>query len=215
MLSHLIGKSFGAKPLEKLDPIREEKRIMAQLISEQLQLNGTQVVAELGSGTGLVAKHMAPRVKSLYCFDVSTSFLRQARQECEGLDNISYNPLYSSRLGTLPDASLDAIYALNVFIHLNLYDVYHYFHEFMRVVKPGGLVWFDIANADEMKYHFTPLFAQMAELYKKSPQEWPLLVQYLPPTAIAGIAHNCKFENLYAGQMDARADWCLFRRMNL
>lgn len=212
MFSHLIGKSFGEKPEEKLNFIREEKRKMAEIISGHLGLGSKSVVAEIGSGTGFVSTHIASVVKKLHCCDISASFLEAAKKECHERKNISFHHISSARLSPIPDRSLNAIYSLNTFIHFNLYDIFHYFQEFRRVLKPGGRVWFDIANSDSFPGGIPPLFLEMSDLYAKVPHGLALLVQYQSPRAVAGIAMHFGFRLMAEINDAAPSPWMLFQK---
>jgi ubiquinone/menaquinone biosynthesis C-methylase UbiE len=76
--------------------------------------------------------------------------LNFAKRECRDLGNISFHLISSRKLAPLQDKSIDAICSMSVFIHLNLYDIYWYFKEFARVIKPGGRVWIDIADSESL-----------------------------------------------------------------
>jgi ubiquinone/menaquinone biosynthesis C-methylase UbiE len=211
MLSHLIGNSFGQNPEERLDQIRDEKRRMAEFICSQLGLTKKSVVAEIGSGTGFVAMNVAPMVRQLHCCDISESFLAIAQRECKKLKNLSFHKITSGSLSPIPDSCLDAVYSANTFIHFNLYDIFHYFCEFQRVLKPGGKVWFDMVSSDGLAAGLPPLFLEMSGLYAKVPDGLALLVQYQSPRAVTGIAAHFGFKALsIAGP--PTAPWILFEK---
>lgn len=193
MLSHLVGKEFGEDPVKKMNEIRQTKIQIAQMIYSHLNLKENATVVEIGSGLGIMANWMASKVAHVHCCDVSASFLEVAKEECKNQKNTSFHLLKKNNLEFAANESIDAVYSYNVFIHLNLYDIFMYFRDFKRALKVGGKVWFDIANADLFSSEVPKLFHEMAGLYEKSPQNVALLVHYISPSGIIGIAQYFGF----------------------
>ncbi len=158
MMSHLVGQSYGAEPEKKLAEIRMSKAAIAQGIKFEAQMSPENVALEIGSGCGFLANVVAGEVKRLHCADISASFLEAAKNECRLRKNISFHQITKRDLSFIESSTIDVVYAYNVFIHLNLFDIYWYFKEFARVVAPGGRVWFDIAHASELKSAPNALF---------------------------------------------------------
>lgn len=194
MLSFLIGGDFGQKPEEHLHDIRASKKRIAERIIKDLSLKQTDRVLEIGSGMGLMSSVIAPKVNHLYCCDVSQSFLDIATKECAKLTNTSFHHIQSAQLNFLENSSLDAAFSYNVFIHMNLFDIYWYFQELHRVLKPGGRFYFDIAAADDLKPgNLPPLFLEMAHLYKDNPAGINCLVQWSSTHVVENLALHFGF----------------------
>lgn len=133
-------------------------------------------------------------VKRLYCCDISKSYLKFAKKECAGIENISFHKIKSAHIDFLPPESVDAVFAHAVFIHLNLFDIFWYFHEFKRIVRAGGRVWLDIADTETLDPAYNQFFLQMAERYRKAPDRIAKLKQWNSCTAVVKIAEDAGFQ---------------------
>ncbi len=63
---------------------------------------------------------------------------------------------------SLPDASVDFVYAVSVFTHLSDSLSRAWFREIMRVLKPGGVFWFSTHSGQQHRSELTP--AQLEKL---------------------------------------------------
>jgi len=111
-----------------------------------LALTGTDRVIELGCGVGRIGQQLAPRVAHWEGADISANMLRVARERLRGHANVGFTELVRTSLAPLADASFDKAYSVAVFIHMDKEDFYLYLEELARIVKPGGLIYFDTWN---------------------------------------------------------------------
>lgn len=203
MLNLLIGKSFGNDPAKRMEEIRIAKIERATSIFTLLELNSDAVVIEIGSGSGVMANWMAPKVKYLHCCDISKSFLEVAREECQNSDNVFFHLVQTRKLDFAGEGTIDAVFSNNVFIHLNLYDIFIYFREFQRIVKTGGKVWFDITNSDILADKIPEYFYEMLGYYEtNSLFAMSSLLRFNSPVAIVGIARHFGFKQISATGTD-------------
>ncbi|MGB3443775.1 MAG: class I SAM-dependent methyltransferase [Actinophytocola sp.] len=129
----------------------------ADWIAGRLRLNPDSEVFEIGSGEGIMADVIAPRVRRLLCTDVSQSFLSKAEHTCRAHDNVDYHHIENDFLAALPSASFDAGYSLNVFIHLNVFEFYLYFRQIARILRAGGhfaVNFLDLGASTRGFFHF-------------------------------------------------------------
>ncbi len=63
---------------------------VAEVLVERLELGPSDIVADLGCGTGRVAAHIAPRVNAVRAFDYSETVLSIARRR-RAHHNITYH----------------------------------------------------------------------------------------------------------------------------
>jgi SAM-dependent methyltransferase len=137
----------------------EDRSLRAEQILRALQPTGTSVGLEIGSGEGLVARIVARECRRLICADLSQSLLRRAREACGGAANVEFHLIADDYLDGLEAESVDFSYALNVCIHLNAYELFHYLLGVHRVLRPGGRFWFNAATLGPATLRFFDAFA--------------------------------------------------------
>lgn len=118
----------------------------ARQVSTALDLHAGDRVLELGCGVGRIGREIAPRVAHWEGSDISSNMLGVARERLAGLGNTGFTELHRSSLQPLADASFDKAYCVAVFIHMDKEDFYLYLEDMARVLKPGGLLYFDVWN---------------------------------------------------------------------
>lgn len=118
----------------------------ARQVATALALDKHDRVLELGCGVGRIGHLLAPQVAHWEGADISANMLGVARERLGAHKNVGFTELLRTSLQPLPDASFDKAYSVAVFIHMDKEDFYLYLEELARVVKPGGLVYFDTWN---------------------------------------------------------------------
>ncbi len=103
-------------------------------------------VGEIGIGGGRIADIVAPKVKKLYGFDVAKEMLKKAALSLQEHKNIEYVHLTSSRFDDKLEKSFDMVYSFDVFVHLDLHNIWAYFKEIKKVLKDDGKVFLHTAN---------------------------------------------------------------------
>ena len=145
-----VGKTYGENPLDKVDKIRSTKAHEANNIIELLSLTSSDTVVDLGSGCGFIARALAPKVNKLYCLDISEDFLNYCKQETQHNNNVECYLVEYADLSPLANHNITAIYATALFIHFNLYDVYHYINACYNCLPTGGRLMFDFLNSQKL-----------------------------------------------------------------
>ena len=118
---------------------------MAQRLVDALALTPAQRVLEIGCGVGRIGRELAPRVGHWHGADISGPILRITRRRTAHLPNVQLHELDRTAL-PFASNSLDRAYSHLVFFHLDKEDVFGYLEEMARVIKPGGLVYWDTWN---------------------------------------------------------------------
>lgn len=214
MLSYLVGKAFGDDPLTQVEHIRKVKGQTADYIRGELRAGSGSVALELGSGAGWISRAMAPKVRHLHCCDISQSFLQLAQRECEHLNNVSFHQIQPGVLAPIPSESIDAAYAHNVFIHLNLYEIAINLKELARVVKPGGTVWLDFLSAEKFTDEIPPLFEEFESHYRIDPGGIGRMVHFQSSGAVIGLAKAAGLKLLKHSPIDKVQHFVTFTRVN-
>lgn len=142
---------------------------------------------EIGSGDGTVAGILAPQCSSLACNDISASFLEKARANCAGHTNLSFHRIEDKYLDHLPAESYDFGFSLHVFIHFNAYDVFNYLLAAKRLLKPGGIFYFDACTLGEQTM---PVFREHVRMYADAPETIRGLLNYNHPDTLRKIVQE-------------------------
>ena len=98
------------------------------------------VVADIGAGTGILSKLLAPRVKTVLAVEPNAEMRLAAAEYCNDTGNIVIID-GSAEATSLADSSVDFITAGQAF---HWFDIEDSRKEFLRILKPGGrvaLVW--------------------------------------------------------------------------
>jgi len=102
------------------------------------------VALEIGVGIGRIARHMAKSVGELYGVDVSSEMVERARERLNGISNCQVRQNNGSDLSMFPDEKFDFVYSVYVFQHLPREVFRSYLKEIYRVLRPNGLLKFQI-----------------------------------------------------------------------
>lgn len=104
------------------------------------------VVGEIGVGGGRIAARVVNRCGHLSCFDISPRMLERAQEALEPVSKAEYILLEGSRFGAEFDARFDFVYAFDVFVHLDIHEMWKYFRAFRAILKDGGRAFVHTTN---------------------------------------------------------------------
>ncbi len=127
---------------------------------------GGGAALEIGCGTGRVMQHLAPRCRALHGIDISAEMVEQGRRRLAHLRNVSFHVGNGYDLAPFGDESFDLVYSLFAFQHMPKTTAYNYFTESRRVLRPNGVLRFQVPNIlrdDHFNafHHFTqPYFVE-------------------------------------------------------
>lgn len=144
-LDYAAAEAGVKEYFDQLAPEYDETRVkcygsaLRDILINRITLAKTSVVADIGTGTGYLAKALAQKAAHVFAIDVSPEMLAVAKREVEkeGLKNVEF---IEGNAGELPleDASVDMVFA-NMLLH-HLSDPALALAQFFRVLKPGGCV---------------------------------------------------------------------------
>ena len=103
----------------------------------QNQFTRTEVVLELGCGTGAFSESVAPFIKDLVATDMSEPMLQQARAKLEEHGNVRVQKQDAYKT-TFDDATLDAVLMVNL-LHI-VHDPASILQECARVLRDDGKI---------------------------------------------------------------------------
>lgn len=101
-------------------------------------------VCEVGCGTGLLLKEVAPMASKTLGIDISRQML--ARAETRGLTVVQG----SAASLPIPDASFDLVYSFKVLPHIQNIELV--LREIARVLSPGGRAFLEFYNTHSIRY---------------------------------------------------------------
>lgn len=144
--STTIGALLAVDGSASEDVARLTGAYTARQVASALDFAPTDRVLELGCGVGRIGLQLAPKVARWDGADISANMLEVARTRLAAQNNVGFTELKRSRLDGVADASFDKAYSVAVFIHMDKEDFFLYLEELARVLKPGGLLYFDTWN---------------------------------------------------------------------
>jgi len=168
-----------------------DRRRRAEDVVAWCSIKPTHNGFEIGSGEGTVASLLAGQCLSLDCNDISASFLEMARAKCANHSNVRFHKIEADYLDHLPTDTYDFGFSLNVFIHFNAYDIFNYLQSVKRILKRGGLFYFDACTIGEQTM---ALFREQAEMYRRAPEKLRGLLNYNHPDMLRTIIHEAGLE---------------------
>lgn len=100
---------------------------------------------EIGCGPGRLLKPLSRHFGEIHGVDVSDEMVSLARHRLRGVPHAHIHLSPGSDLRQFADESFDFVYSYAVFQHIPSRDiVYNYLREARRVLKTGGLFWFQV-----------------------------------------------------------------------
>jgi SAM-dependent methyltransferase len=103
-------------------------------------MNSTSVIADIGSGTGILSKSLLERGSVVYCVEPNNDMRETAEKNLSGFTNF-HSVMGTAESTTLPADSVDFIVVAQAF---HWFDVENFKVECQRILKPNGkviLVW--------------------------------------------------------------------------
>ena len=117
-----------------------------EILEETVGLGPDDEILEIGCGVGRVGAALAPLCRRWVGTDVSSNMLGHARERLAGFDNVELVELSGWDLAPIASSSLDVVYCMVVFMHLDEWERFAYVREAMRVLRPGGRLYVDNFN---------------------------------------------------------------------
>ena len=148
-------------------------------------------ILEIGPGGGKWSRLLEQFVAELILADIAPKMLDRASAACRRkprtivLDGESLNPL--------ADATLDMVFSFDVFIHLESEEIFRYFAEINRCLKPGSIFVVHTSNFDS-RYGFLSYFRQIRDHRTLIGKRYGGRMYPMSPEILKRFAINSGFE---------------------
>jgi len=125
-------------------------------IADELVAHGVEVALgsaiDFGCGYGRLTQALADRFAEVIGVDCAESMLKGARQHNRHGDRVRYVHNECPDLQVFPDASFDLLMSLIVLQHMRQDYQAGYLREFVRVLRPGGVLYVQFATVPAKGY---------------------------------------------------------------
>lgn len=102
---------------------------------------------DFGCGVGRLVNAFAEHFEDVLGVDISAEMIAEARQVNSGVPNARFEVNATDDLSMLSEDSLDLVHSTIVLQHVPRKEtIFSYIRDFVRVVRPGGLVVFDVPS---------------------------------------------------------------------
>lgn len=178
-IHNLIAPLYEARHAEIFNE-NEQARIRSQLAFALAGIRSAESsprVLDYGAGTGNLTRHLLAQGASVVASDVSGGCLKEVRAMAGDAARLELSLLNGRDLSQFPDGCFDMVAVYSVLHHVP--DYLGIIKEFLRVLKPGGVVYLDHEVCPSF-WGATPDYdAYQAELGDRLPAERESLWRYL------------------------------------
>lgn len=123
--------------------VAEVKQLAVELERLGLRLGGGRAL-DFGCGVGRITQALGERFEQVDGVDISAPMLEQARRFNAGGEDCRFTENRRTDLRLFPDGHFDFIYSRIVLQHMPARMARRYLAEFCRVLRPGGVLYFQI-----------------------------------------------------------------------
>lgn len=138
---------------EKLAKMRSSREEIATTVLSRL-VKPEDEVLEFGCGPGLIAGAISRYCEKVTGVDVSQTILKVAEELNHDVKNVFFWRSSGLDLQGLPSQSFSFIYSIECIQHIDKVHAVTFFHEFYRILKPGGRLFVhfpDLTRKEELE----------------------------------------------------------------
>ncbi|MEI8410903.1 MULTISPECIES: class I SAM-dependent methyltransferase [unclassified Kribbella] len=202
------AKRAGLSVGDYLDQFSAEPQATAAAVEAMLHLSGLgdqlDRVCEIGPGSGRYAEKVIAALspKHYEIYETAPDWRPYLRR----LPNLVERPADGHTLSATASESVDLVQAYKLFVYIPFTTTVGYLWEMARVVRPGGVVAFDIVTEDCLDEDATKTWvAENAAIYWVTPRAWT--IELLARHGLTLVGSH--FEPLSGG----RCELLVFRKM--
>lgn len=113
---------------------------------------------DLGCGPGRIIQVLAPRFAEVHGVDVSDEMLRLGRERMKEHPNVQLHRVEGTSLKEFPDNHFQVMWSYSVLYHMPRNVYYAYLKELGRVMAPGGLLIYQLAQLYSIRRWLNAIF---------------------------------------------------------
>ena len=125
--------------------LQEWKLELRQRFADLLHSEGKQTLLEIGAGPGRFGLFFKQQGLDVICTDLSPEMVRLCQQKGLAAHVMDFLHL------DFPDASFDAVFALNCLLHVPKADLPAVLAEIRRLLRPGGLFYMGVYGGNNFE----------------------------------------------------------------
>jgi SAM-dependent methyltransferase len=173
---------------------KEIDRVMQTVRDNGLPLSFGSAL-DFGCGLGRLSQALARHFPSVDGVDVSASMIRQAQQYNKYQDKVRYHLNVKTDLSLFPKNSFDFIYSSIVLQHIPTRHQLLYIAEFMDLLKPGGIAYFQTIHARGLRALFPNWFVEAYRSLKNRGKPY-IPIYAVTVSAVVAVIRNrgCRLE---------------------
>ena len=168
------ARNAGLPVADYIDSVFAKPGATAETVRIMLEFADLQsadtTVCEIGPGSGryseAVIKTLQPVAYEIY--ETASDWLAHLAK----LPNVVIRQCDGHTLSQTADASVDLVHAHKVFVYLEFSATVGYLEEMARVVRPGGVVAFDILTENCLVDETVHRWAKYGTIYRPIPHRW-------------------------------------------
>ncbi len=154
--------SYTKKPFSRL----EIDELVGNVVSKiSANLNKDATVLEIGSGSGLIVKEIAPKVSKYICADISDIVLKKSKQifQHEGINNVEFLQIDNNNAFDLKDKVDVVIINSVVQFYINYGELEKVILHCLDKINEGGIVFIGDIRDPELRDSFYESLLQESE----------------------------------------------------
>ncbi len=154
--------SYTNKPFNRLEMDELVRNVVAKISTN---LNKDTTILEIGSGSGLIAKEIAPKVSKYICADISDIVLKKSKQifQHEGINNVEFLQIDNNNAFDLKDKVDVVIINSVVQFYINYSELEKVISHCLDKVNEGGIVFIGDIRDPELRDSFYESLLQESE----------------------------------------------------
>jgi len=120
-------------------------------LRSKIELPGSGRVLDFGCGVGRLSQALAAHFDEVHGVDIAEPMIELAKNHNQHGPRVAYHHNPASDLRLFPDNHFDLIYSVITLQHIPAPLIRGYLHEFCRICRPGGFIYFQLPSTEPSK----------------------------------------------------------------